>query len=149
MAERSNAAVLKTVDCNRSGGSNPSLSASKEFINELLFLFMVKSSFSFQDVFEVAKLIPYGRVTSYGAIAAYLGLKSGARMVGWAMNQAHGDASIPAHRVLNRHGLLTGKAHFSTPTAMQEALEAEGLIVQNNQVVNFEHYFWDPCVELA
>ncbi|MEM9338853.1 MAG: MGMT family protein [Bacteroidota bacterium] len=109
---------------------------------------MDKASF-FQDVFEVAKLIPSGRVTSYGAIAAYLGLKRSARMVGWAMNQAHLDPEVPAQRVVNRNGLLTGKHHFSTPTMMQELLEAEGVEVKNDQVMKFETLFWDPITELG
>lgn len=102
----------------------------------------------FHDVHEVAKLIPTGRVTTYGAIGEYLGLKSSARMVGWAMNAAHGDDSIPAHRVVNRQGLLTGKAHFPTPTTMQEHLEAEGIEVKDDQVVNFKELFWQPMKEL-
>lgn len=102
----------------------------------------------FHDVHEIAKLIPEGRVTSYGAIGEYLGLKSSARMVGWAMNAAHSDDSIPAHRVVNRQGLLTGKTHFATPTAMQERLEAEGVIVKEDQIVNFKNHFWEPVKEL-
>ncbi len=102
----------------------------------------------FDDVFEVAKLIPKGRVTSYGAIAAYLGTKMSARMVGWAMNAAHGDSKIPAHRVVNRAGLLTGKHHFETPTAMQKALEKENIKVVKDKVVDFERLFWDPAKEL-
>ena len=109
---------------------------------------MDKASF-FQDVFEVAKLIPKGRVTSYGAIAAYLGLKSSARMVGWAMNQAHLDPEVPAQRVVNRNGLLTGKHHFSTPTMMQELLEAEGVEIKDDKVQNFQKVFWDPIKELS
>ena len=102
----------------------------------------------FDDVFEVAKLIPKGRVTSYGAIAAYLGTKMSARMVGWAMNAAHGDKKIPAHRVVNRQGLLTGKHHFETPTAMQNCLEKEKIKVVKDKVVDFEKLFWDPAKEL-
>lgn len=108
---------------------------------------MDKDSF-FQDVFEVAKLIPKGRVTSYGAIAEYLGVKRSARMVGWAMNQAHLDPDIPAQRVVNRSGLLTGKHHFSSPTMMQDLLEADGVKVENDQVVDFKSLFWDPMNEL-
>ncbi len=100
----------------------------------------------FTDVYEVAKLVPKGRVTSYGAIASYLGLKSSARMVGWAMNRCPGD--VPAHRVVNRSGLLTGKHHFDPPAAMQQALEKEGVRVQNDQVVDFRERFWDPVKEL-
>lgn len=102
----------------------------------------------FHDVHEVAKLIPNGRVSTYGAIGEYLGLKSSARMVGWAMNAAHGDDAIPAHRVVNRQGLLTGKFHFPTPTAMQERLEAEGIEVKEDQVVDFKNLFWRPMEEL-
>ena len=103
----------------------------------------------FQDVHEVVRLIPAGRVTSYGAIAHYLGSRRGARTVGYAMLAAHTDAGIPAHRVLNRLGHLTGRLHFATPTAMQEALEAEGLRVEDAQVVDFGKYFWDPGTELG
>lgn len=106
-----------------------------------------KESF-FQNVYEVVKLIPRGRVTSYGAIAQYLGTKGSSRMVGWAMNSAHSDATIPAHRVVNRVGMLTGKAHFNTPDAMQQQLEAEGVKVKNDQVMRFDEVFWDPSVEL-
>src|SRR6185436_15557562 len=102
----------------------------------------------FEDVYAVVRQIPKGRVTSYGAIAAYLGTKMSARMVGWAMNAAHGDEKIPAHRVVNRAGMLTGKHHFSTPTAMQKALEKEKIKVVKDQVVDFERLFWDPAKEL-
>lgn len=108
---------------------------------------MTKQNF-FNSVFEVVKLIPYGRVTSYGAIATYLGTKSSSRMVGWAMNASHGlEDGIPAHRVLNRNGLLTGKMHFRGNT-MQELLENEGIEIKNDQVVNFDQLFWDPEKEL-
>ncbi|MEQ9301445.1 MAG: MGMT family protein [Cyclobacteriaceae bacterium] len=103
----------------------------------------------FEDVFEVAKLIPKGRVTSYGAIANYLGTKGSARMVGWAMNQAHSDSKVPAHRVVNRSGLLTGKHHFNPPSRMQELLEAEGINVIEDQIQGFKELFWDPAVELG
>lgn len=106
------------------------------------------SSF-FNDVYEVVKLIPEGRVTNYGAIANYLGTKGSARMVGWAMNAAHGLADVPAHRVVNRLGLLTGKHHFETPTIMQERLEAEGVKIVNDKVQQFDKCFWDPMQELA
>ena len=109
----------------------------------------MKDASFFQDVFEVAKLIPYGRVTSYGAIAAYLGSKSSSRMVGWAMNSSHTITSeIPAHRVVNRNGLLTGKHHFGGPDVMQQLLESEGIAVINDKIVNFSKFFWDPTVEL-
>lgn len=100
----------------------------------------------FDLVYQVVKLIPKGRVTSYGAIADYLSLKSGARMVGYAMNASHTDPEVPAHRVVNRKGLLTGKHHFPAPTLMQELLEAEGVMVENDQIINFEEHFWDPIL---
>ena len=103
----------------------------------------------FNDVYEVVKLIPKGRWTSYGAIAHYLGAKGSARMVGWAMNSSHGMNDIPAQRVLNRNGILTGKNHFSPPNIMQELLEKEGLKIENDQVVNSKASFWDPSSELA
>jgi methylated-DNA-protein-cysteine methyltransferase-like protein len=102
----------------------------------------------FEDVHAVAKLIPKGRVTSYGAIAAYLGTKMSARMVGWAMNAAHGDTKLPAHRVVNRAGLLTGKHHFKPPSSMQRQLEREGIKVIKDKIQNFEKLFWDPSKEL-
>ena len=103
----------------------------------------------FQDVHEVARLIPPGRVTSYGAIAHYLGSARGARTVGYAMMAAHADGSVPAHRVVNRLGQLTGRLHFASPTAMQEALEAEGVRVEDATVVDFEKLFWNPSTELG
>jgi len=106
-----------------------------------------KNSF-FDDVYEVVMLIPKGRVTSYGAIASYLGTKMSARMVGWAMNAAHSNKKIPAHRVVNRNGLLTGRHHFETPATMQQRLEKEGVKVKNHQVQEFEKKLWDPCKEL-
>lgn len=105
----------------------------------------------FQDVQEVVRLIPPGRVTTYGAIAHYLGAKHGARMVGYALIAAApalGLERVPAQRVVNRNGLLTGRHHFATPTAMQEALEAEGVRIKDDQVVEFKTLFWDPSVEL-
>jgi methylated-DNA-protein-cysteine methyltransferase-like protein len=102
----------------------------------------------FEEIYEVVKLIPQGRVTSYGAIANYLGLKGGARMVGWAMNGVGDRMEIPAHRVVNRNGLLTGKHHFATPTEMQERLEKEGIIIEDNQIKKFEKVFWNPMSEL-
>ncbi len=109
---------------------------------------MLKSDF-FQSVFQVVQLIPYGRVTSYGAIAAYLGAKKSSRLVGYAMNASHGISGIPAHRVVNRNGMLTGKMHFETSDRMQELLELEGIQVENNLIVAFQDLFWDPSVELA
>lgn len=102
----------------------------------------------FQKVYEVAKLIPYGRVTSYGAIAKYLGAAKSARMVGWAMNGAHNMPEVPAHRVVNKIGLLTGKHHFDGTNLMQQLLESEGIIVTNNQIIDFDKHFWDPWKEL-
>ena len=99
----------------------------------------------FELVFEVARQIPKGRVTSYGAIAACLGTKSSARMVGWAMNGAHRvKPKIPAHRVVNRMGMLTGKHHFGDPDEMERRLKKEGIKVKDDQVVDFKKYFWDP-----
>jgi methylated-DNA-protein-cysteine methyltransferase related protein len=104
----------------------------------------------FQDVYDVVRQIPKGRVTSYGAIAAYLGTKLSARMVGWAMNGAHNvKPKVPAQRVVNRNGMLSGKAHFATPTHMQELLKKDGITVKNDTVVDFEKHFWDPAVELG
>lgn len=102
----------------------------------------------FDMVYEVVRLIPQGRVTSYGAIAKYLGTAKSSRMVGWAMNAAHKFPDIPAHRVVNRNGLLTGKMHFTTPTRMEELLRAEGIEVVNDQIVRFNELLWDPEVEL-
>lgn len=103
----------------------------------------------FEKVFEIAKQIPFGRVTSYGAIAKYLGAAKSARMVGWAMNASHNNADIPAHRVVNRNGLLTGKFHFDGTNLMQQLLENEGIIVKENQIQNFNVVFWDPFKELV
>ena len=101
-------------------------------------------------VYQVARLIPAGRVTSYGAIGKYLGATRSARMVGWAMNNAHHQIPpVPAHRVVNSKGLLTGKMHFETPIAMQQKLENEGIRVTNDQVVDFKNVFWDPMLELT
>ncbi len=104
----------------------------------------------FDNVYAVVRLIPKGRVTSYGAIANYLGSKGSSRMVGWAMNAAHNiKPKVPAHRVVNRNGLLTGKHHFGSPTQMQELLEKEKVIVIEDKVQNFKEYFWDPAIELS
>lgn len=103
----------------------------------------------FSRVYEVVKMIPPGRVTSYGAIALYLGSAGSSRMVGWAMNASHNDVvGIPAHRVVNRTGLLTGKHHFGGPEIMKQLLESEGIRIENNQVVGFDDVFWDPSSEL-
>ena len=100
----------------------------------------------FERVYLLVKKIPYGRVTSYGAIADYLGTGLSARTVGWAMNNAH--SQIPAHRVVNRNGLLTGKHHFASPTLMEELLESEGVEVIDDKIQNFKIIFWDPGIEL-
>lgn len=103
----------------------------------------------FEKVYQVARLIPKGRVTSYGAIAAYLGAKSSSRMVGWAMNGSHAQKpAIPAHRVVNRIGMLTGKFHFGHPNEMKRRLEKEKIKVTKDKVVDFKKHFWDPAVEL-
>jgi len=101
----------------------------------------------FEKVYEVARLIPYGRVTSYGAIARYLGAIRSARMVGYAMNGSH-SKNVPAHRVVNRHGLLTGKHHFDGTNLMQQLLESEGVTIIDYQIQDFEILFWDPSIEL-
>lgn len=101
----------------------------------------------FDKVYEVARKIPFGRVTSYGAIAKYLGAARSARMVGWAMNSSSAK-DVPAHRVVNRVGVLTGKHHFGGTNLMQQLLENEGVQVQDNQIVDFQKHFWDPAKEL-
>ena len=103
----------------------------------------------FEQVYQVVRLIPEGRVTSYGAIAKYLGRKGGARMVGWAMNTSHSQEEyVPAHRVVNRMGLLSGKVHFNPPQSMEERLSAEGLLVKDDQIQDFNNHFWDPSIAL-
>lgn len=110
---------------------------------------MKKQNDFFEMVYEVVKLIPEGRVTSYGAIAKYLGAARSSRMVGYAMNASHSHkVTVPAHRVVNRNGLLTGKHHFGDPGMMQKLLEKEGVKVKKDKVVNFEKLFWDPMKEL-
>jgi methylated-DNA-protein-cysteine methyltransferase-like protein len=104
----------------------------------------MKNDSFFERVYELVKQIPYGKVTSYGAIAEALGTKGSARMVGWAMNASHGNPDIPAHRVVNRKGLLTGKHHFDGANLMQQLLESEGIIVIDNQIQNFKEVFWQP-----
>ena len=104
----------------------------------------------FTDVYDVVRQIPKGRVTSYGAIAAYLGTKLSARMVGWAMNAAHtARPKVPAQRVVNRNGMLTGKHHFESPDAMEALLKKDGVAVKNDTVVDFKERFWDPSIALA
>ncbi len=104
----------------------------------------------FEQVYAVARLIPKGRVTSYGAIAKYLGTARSSRMVGWAMDGAHSvKPRVPAHRVVNRVGMLAGKHHFATPNEMKNLLQLEGIKVKKDQVVDFKKVFWDPCLELT
>jgi methylated-DNA-protein-cysteine methyltransferase-like protein len=104
----------------------------------------MKNENYFDLVFQVVRLIPEGKVTSYGAIANYLGLKSGARMVGYAMNASHSQVDIPAHRVVNRNGLLTGKHHFGNSDEMERLLKLEGIMVIEDKIQNFENHYWDP-----
>ncbi len=109
-----------------------------------------KTTDFFQNVFEVVRLVPKGRVTTYGAIAKYLGTGGSARMVGWAMNASHGvKPKVPAHRVVNRNGMLSGKAHFETPHQMEALLLKEKIIVKNEIIIDFEKLFWDPNVEIG
>lgn len=127
----------------------PSKNNHQEKINSLRPSGKRDESF-FELVYDVVRQIPKGRVTSYGAIAAALGTKLSARMVGWAMNGAHHvRPKVPAHRVVNRQGLLTGKMHFETPEKMQQLLEKEGVQVVDDQVQDFDTKFWDPQVELG
>lgn len=109
---------------------------------------MSKNENFFQKVYQIVRLIPEGRVTSYGAIARYLGQARSARMVGWAMNASHHLPDVPAHRVVNRKGMLTGKFHFDGSNLMQQLLENEGVVVMENQIQHFEEIFWDPSKEL-
>ena len=111
---------------------------------------MKESDNFFERVYKVARLIPLGKVTSYGAIATYLGAARSARMVGWAMNNSHNQTEeVPAHRVVNRKGLLTGKHHFDGTNLMQQLLESEGIIVIENQIQDFQKVFWNPSEELS
>lgn len=109
---------------------------------------MKDNSGFFEKVYEVCRKIPAGRVTSYGAIARYLGSAQSARMVGWAMNSSKNMEDVPAHRVVNRNGVLTGKSHFGGSNAMAQLLEAEGVEVKELEIVNFQKHFWDPSKEL-
>jgi methylated-DNA-protein-cysteine methyltransferase-like protein len=102
----------------------------------------------FERVYFIVRQIPYGKVTSYGAIAKALGTARSARMVGWAMNASHSLEDVPAHRVVNRNGLLTGKLHFDGTNLMQQLLENEGIVVVDNQIVDFEKHFWQPEVRV-
>ena len=110
---------------------------------------MKESDNFFEKVYNVVRLIPYGRVTSYGAIATFLGAARSARMVGWAMNKSHNLEDVPAHRVVNRKGLLTGKHHFDGTNLMQQLLENEGIVVIEFQIQDFDKVFWNPISELT
>jgi methylated-DNA-protein-cysteine methyltransferase-like protein len=123
--------------------------STKEELPKTLLPSGKKDKSFFEQVYDVARLIPKGRVTSYGAIAAFLGSKMSARMVGWAMNGAHRlTPKVPAHRVVNRNGMLSGKAHFDTPTQMEELLAKEKVLVKDDTIIDFPKKFWDPAVEL-
>jgi methylated-DNA-protein-cysteine methyltransferase-like protein len=108
---------------------------------------MIKNNF-FDKVYFVVKQIPFGRVSTYGSIARYIGSPGSSRMVGWAMNASHSRENIPAHRVVNRYGFLTGKHHFQGTNLMQDLLESEGIKIINNQILNFNIFFWDPSDNL-
>ena len=111
---------------------------------------MKESDNFFDKVYVIARKIPFGRVTSYGSIATYLGAAKSSRMVGWAMNNSHNQTEeVPAHRVVNRKGLLTGKHHFKGTNLMQQLLENEGIVVIENQIQDFEKIFWNPSEELS
>ena len=104
----------------------------------------------FEQVYAVVRKIPHGRVTTYGAIATFLGSRGSSRMVGWAMNHSHAsDPSLPAHRVVNRNGILTGKHHFGSPNLMRQLLENEGIEIEDDRVLNFDQHFWDPSPPLT
>ncbi|MFM7106454.1 MAG: MGMT family protein, partial [Flavobacteriales bacterium] len=103
----------------------------------------------FEDVWAVVRLVPRGRVTTYGAIAKYLGTAKSARMVGWAMNASHLIGDIPAHRVVNREGVLTGKHHFAHENLMEQLLNAEGILTDKNRILKFNQHFWDPNTEIS
>lgn len=122
----------------------------KKSVKEKITAKEAKTYSFFEDVWAVARQIPKGRVTTYGAIANFVGTKLSARMVGWAMNGSfHTKPKVPAHRVVNRNGMLSGKMHFTTPTRMQELLKKEGIMVENNTIINFDKVFWDPAAALG
>ena len=133
------------------GGKNDTLrEVHGRLMNKQLIAGAIQDRDFFSDVMDVVRLIPYGRVTSYGAIAKYLGATRSARIVGYCMNKSHTiTPSVPAHRVVNRNGLLTGKHHFPNERFMAEELEKEGVRVKNDQVLDFGSLFWDPVVELG
>ncbi|KAF2520090.1 MGMT family protein [Flavobacterium salilacus subsp. salilacus] len=109
---------------------------------------MANNDSFFERVYQVVRQVPYGRVTTYGAVAKFIGAGRSARMVGWAMNASHGIDDVPAHRVVNRVGLLTGKHHFEGTSLMQQLLESEGIKVKENKIIDFEKHLWDPAKEL-
>ena len=138
------------VECG--GLENRCTARYRGFESLLLCLYSTLSTVNsdfFKDVYLVVRLIPKGRVTSYGAIAKYLGTAKSARVVGWAMNNSHFDKSIPAHRVVNRNGLLTGKHHFENNNTMENLLNKEGVKVIDNRIKNFKKLFWEPINELS
>ncbi len=109
---------------------------------------MSKNDF-YNQIYDLVRLIPKGRVTTYGAIAKYLGASRSSRVVGWALNQCHSLKDVPAHRVVNRLGILSGKLHFNPPELMQQLLEEEGVVVVNDTIKNFKQVFWNPEIELS
>ncbi|NDI97899.1 MGMT family protein [Flavobacterium sp. LaA7.5] len=109
---------------------------------------MANNDSFFERVYQVVRQVPYGRVTTYGAVAKFIGAGRSARMVGWAMNASHSIDDVPAHRVVNRVGLLTGKHHFEGTNLMQQLLESEGIKVKENKIIDFEKHFWNPAKEL-
>ena len=138
------------VECG--GLENRCTARYRGFESLLLCLYSTLSTVNsdfFKDVYLVVRLIPKGRVTSYGAIAKYLGTAKSARVVGWAMNNSHFDKSIPAHRVVNRNGLLTGKHHFENNNTMENLLNKEGVKVIDDRIKNFKKLFWEPINELS
>lgn len=118
-------------------------------VSQQVPVYMPEQRNYFEEVYEVVRLVPKGRVTTYGAIARYLSLRAGARMVGWAMNGSHNYPNVPAHRVVNSAGVLSGKHFFGGPTIMQQLLEDEGVAVVDDRVVDFEKRLWDPSLELT
>ena len=118
-------------------------------VSQQVSVYMPEQRNYFEEVYEVVRLVPKGRVTTYGAIARYLSLRAGARMVGWAMNGSHNYPNVPAHRVVNSVGVLSGKHFFGGPTIMQQLLEDEGVAVVDDRIVDFEKWLWDPSLELT
>lgn len=139
---------MSKVDCRMSNWLIRQHAIENSITNQLIHSMASSSTDNaFDSIYQVVRLIPVGRVTSYGAIAAYIGSKSGARLVGWAMNACHNMPDVPAHRVVNRNGVLSGKHHFGG-NVMQELLEAEGVKVENDRIIDFNKHFWNPSLEL-